>query len=116
MAVTAAQVKAFAPEFSDTADALINTWLGWAPGYISAVVFGVNQDQGVMLWTCHMLTRTEGGSAATGGAVTKDQVGPATRETGAVTGFMASSDWGNSGYGQTLLGLARRFTAGGYIV
>ena len=116
MAVTASQVKAFAPEFTDVADAIVNTWLGWAPGYVAPTVFGANADQATMLWTCHVLTRTADGAAVSGGAVTKDQVGPASRENAAPSGFMAMTDWGSSGYGQQLLVLARRYTAGGFIV
>ena len=117
MAVTAAQVKAFAPEFTDTPTGIIDTWLGWAtPGYINPAIYGSNTDQGVMLWTCHVLTRTADGAAVSGGAVTKDQVGPATRETAEVRGYLAATDWGQSGYGQQLLALARRYTAGGFIV
>lgn len=116
MAVTAAQVKAFAPEFADVADTIINTWLGWAPGYILPATFGTDTDQGTMLWTCHVLTRTANGAAISGGPVTKDQVGPATRENAVATGYMVTTDWGYSGYGQQLLALVRRYTAGGFIV
>lgn len=116
MAITAANVKAFAPEFTDVADANVNLWIGWAPGAISPAVFGADTDQASLLWVCHGLTRTALGAGGTGGAVTKDQVGPATRENADPQGLFAQNQWGTTGYGQMLMALARRKTAGGQIV
>lgn len=116
MAITAADVKAFAPEFTDVSDANVNLWIGWADGAISLAVYGLDTDQGRLLWVCHGLSRTANGAGITGGAVTKDQVGPATRENAAPVGLMAQNAWGTSGYGQMLIALARRKTAGGAIV
>ena len=116
MAITAADVKAFAPEFASVADGIIDTWIGWASGYATAGVLGTDANQGQLLWVCHCLTRSVGGNAVTGGAVTKEQVGPATRETASPTGALAQLTWGATFYGQQLLDLARRYTAGGFIV
>lgn len=116
MAVTAAQVKAFAPEFAAVADAIVNQWLSWAPGYIATARYGSDTDQGVMLWTCHCLTRTADGAAASAGPVTRDTVGPVTRENAALESLALQSAWNTTGYGQQLLMLARRYGAGGVCI
>ena len=100
MAVTAAQVKAFAPEFAAVADAIVNQWLAWAPGYISLARFGSDTDQGVMLWTCHNQKRTADGAAASAGPVTRETVGPVTRENAAMDRLADISVWNTTGYGQ----------------
>ena len=116
MAVTAAQVKAFAPEFAGVLDARIDTYLGFAPGYVARAVYGNDTDQAVLLWTCHSLTRTTGGNAAMAGAVTLDKAGDVQTESTGVQGWMAENQWGTTAYGQQLIMLSRRYTAGGFIV
>lgn len=115
MAITAAQVKAFAPEFAAVADSIIDTWLSFAPTYISPARYQAKTDQGTLLWTCHVLTRTADGAAVTAGPVTKDRVRDVERENGQLQGTMAQNAWNSTGYGQQLLALARTLSAGGWV-
>ncbi len=75
MAVTAAQVKAFAPAFAAVADSVVNLWLGFAPTFLSAGKLGDDYDQAVLLWTCHQLQSSTGGAAGAGGSVTMRKAG-----------------------------------------
>lgn len=116
MAVTAADIKAFAPEFVSVSDSIINTWLAWAPGYVAPRRFPHCEDQAVTLWTCHVLTRTASGAGGTAGPVLRDRVGDVERENADLKGFLAEDSWNFSGYGQQLVALARRFIAGGVVL
>lgn len=113
MAVTAADVKAFAPELAGLSDGQVNTWLGFAPGAVSSTVFGSSYDQGVLLWTCHQCVKVSGGASGAAGPVTMRTVGDVSVQNAAP---LSSADYAGlktTGYGLALMQLFRRFTAGG---
>ena len=112
MAVTAASIKAFAPELAAVADSIVNTWIGWAPGYVAAAVFGADHDQAVTLWTCHQLVRQK--ASATIGPVTGRTVGDVSTTSAAPV--VDANSYGTTSYGVTLQVLIRRYTAGPRVV
>jgi hypothetical protein len=113
MAVTAADVQAFAPQFAAVSSGVINTWLAMASGAINADILGAETDNATLLWVAHQLTKTTGGAAGQVGAVTGREVGevrvqasPGTSDTAAMR---------TTAYGAAFLQLIRRFTAGGVV-
>ena len=115
MAVSAANVKAFAPVFASVSDGIIDTWLGWAPTALAASVFGAKHDQAVMLWVCHCLTVTggDGSDAGSSGPVRSRKVGDVSVDWGERV-FRELSDpasYATTAYGQALMRLIRLFTA-----
>ena len=114
MAVTAASIKAFAPELAAVADSIVNTWIGWAPGYVAAAVFGADHDQAVTLWTCHQLVRQK--ASATIGPVTGRTVGDVSTTSAASDSASLASSYGTTAYGVLLQVLIRRYTAGPRVV
>lgn len=113
MAVTAADVQAFAPQFAAVASGVINTWLAMAAGAVDAQLFGSETDNAIMLWTCHQLTQTTGGAAGQVGAVTQRKVGEVM--VGASPGVSDTAAMRTTSYGAAYLRLVRRFTAGGIV-
>jgi len=109
MAVTAAQVKAFAPAFAAVTDSVVNTWLGFAPTHLSASKLGDDYDQAVLLWTCHQLQSSTGGAAGSGGSVTSRKVGDV--ETQYSTPDVAAGAYQTTQWGRMLTLLLR--AAGG---
>lgn len=117
MAVTAADVKGFAPQFAAVPDATVNLWLSWSTGALSSQLLQTDTDQAVMLWTCHSLTVTQGGAAGSVGAVTQRRVGDVSVTTsGPPASLTDPASWAVTAYGQALLRLVRRYTAGGVCV
>lgn len=106
MAVTAAQVKAFAPAFAAVADGIIDTWLGWAPDSVAANVFGAQHDQAVMLWVCHHLQTTQGAAAGAAGPLTSAQAGDV--QASFAVGGMGVAGLERTAWGQQLVMLMRR--------
>lgn len=115
MAVTAADVKAFAPELAAVADAIVTLWIGWAPGAVSPSVMLTNADQATLLYVAHHLTRSAGGAAGTVGAVTSRSVGDVSTANAPGPVDDAAS-LHTTAYGVALWQLMRRRTAGGAVV
>lgn len=116
MAVTATDVKTFAPELSGLSDSLVNQWISFAPGAVSASVMQTDADQATLLWVCHQCVRSSGGASGTVGPVTNRDVGDVSISNGASD--MASLVMGlrTTAYGVALMQLIRRRTAGGLVV
>lgn len=115
MAVSAADVKAFAPVFASVPDAVINEWLSFAPTALAASVFGADHDQAVLLWTCHNLAVTggDGSDAAAGGPVRSRKVGDVSVDWGerVYREQQDAAGYSTTAYGQQLMRLIRLFTA-----
>lgn len=113
MAVVAADIKAFAPEFAATADAIITLWLGWAYGAagLSSTVFGSALDQAVLFWVCHNLKK--GQNSGSSGTITEEHVGPAGQSFSGPGAFANPSEFRTTSYGLLYYQLCRQFTAGG---
>lgn len=116
MAITASGVKSFAPETASLADALINVWIGWAPGAVDPDVFGSDADQAQMLWVCHNLVRSAGGASGTAGPVTQREVGDVRISNAGSIELMDYHFLKSTAYGQALYILIQRYTAGGVAV
>lgn len=114
MAVTAADVQAFAPQFAAVSSGVINTWLSMAAGAINADVFGAETDNATLLWVAHQLTKTTGGAAGHVGAITSRSVGEVS--VGASAGHTDTAAMRTTAYGAAFLQLLRKFTAGGRVV
>ena len=106
MAVTAAQVKSFAPAFAAVADTVVDTWLGWAPDHVAAAAFGAQHDQAVMLWVCHQLQVTQGAAAGAAGPLTAAAAGDVSASFGG--GSAAATGLERTSWGQQLILLQRR--------
>lgn len=114
MAVTAANVQAFAPKFAAVPSGVIDTWLGMAASAINETTFGTDYDSAVMLWTCHHLQQTTGGAAGQVGAVTSRQAGDV--RTTADKGVPDAAGMRTTAWGAAFLRLARRKTCGGLVL
>lgn len=109
--VTAAQVKAFAPAFAAVADAVVNTWISFAPTYLSETKLGTSFDQAVMLWVCHQLQISKGSAAGAGGPMTAMEAGDVSVQYSSA-GVAAAGTYKDTAWGRTLMSLLRLFTAG----
>lgn len=109
---TAADIKAFAPEFAAVADGVITTWIGFAPGAVGGLPAAA-QAQATILYVCHNLTRVTGGANGTAGAVTSRTVGDVTTANSAP---LDVGGYKSTGYGLALHQLMRRYSAGGEVV
>lgn len=116
MAVTPASVKAFAPELAGVDDGILTTLISWAPGHVSASVFGTDHDQAVTLWTAHTALRQAGGASGTIGPVTGRKVGDVTVNNSGSDAADVGRGYGTTGYGVALQRLIRRYRAGGQVV
>lgn len=110
MAVTAADVQAFAPQFAAVTTGVINSWLSMAAGAIDAVTYGSEADNATLLWVCHHLQTTQPASAGSNGPVTDRKVGDVS--TGSAASPATASALNTTAYGQSFMRLCRRFTAG----
>ncbi len=113
MAVTAASVKVFAPQFAAVADANITTWISFAPTHISADTFGTAYDQAVLLWVCHQLQSTQPEVAGAAGPITGITTGDVSVSTSAGSG---QGGYQRTAYGQQYLALRRLYVAGPRVV
>lgn len=112
MAVTATDVKTFAPELSGLSDSQVNTWISFAPGAVSPSVMQADADQATLLWVCHMCVRA--GASGTAGPVTSRSVGDVS--AGNAPGPISLHGLRSTAYGLALMNLIRRKTAGGRVV
>lgn len=71
--VTAAQVKAYAPEMVAQSDPRVELFIGYAGDWVSETQFERKYTQAIILMTCHLLTMA--GRSGTGGAVVSEKVG-----------------------------------------
>ncbi len=69
---TATEVRAYAPEFSDTPDTRINLFVGFASDFVSSTQFGLKEKQALILVACHLMIMANRGSAA---EVSSEKVG-----------------------------------------
>lgn len=113
MAVTAADVQAFAPQFAAVSSGVINTWLAMAGTAINGDLFATETDNATLLWVCHHLQQTRGGAAGQVGAVTSREVGDV--KVTAAAGPVDAAAMRTTAYGSAFLRLCRRFTAGGMV-
>jgi hypothetical protein len=111
--VTAATVKAFAPQFAAVSDTTVNLYLDQAIEQLSASVYGTAYDRAVMLWTCHQLQVTLGASAGSAGALTGQQAGDVSVSFAA---GIDSTGFRRTAYGQQYLAFARLYAGGTRIV
>jgi len=109
MAVTAASIKAFAPELAAVADAIVETWIELAPSFISATLYGDKYETAVGLWVSHKLTVTQAGSPGASGPVEEQQVGPVRQKFAGGDKLSRGSDLDQSAYGRTLRTLRLRY-------
>lgn len=116
MAVSVADVQAFAPETAGLASGIVSTWLAFAPGAVDPDLFGADADQATLLWVCHQLIRSAGGASGTAGPVTDRKVGDVSVQNAAFEGLLDWAGLKSTAYGQALYQLISRYTAGGAIV
>ena len=105
MAVSATDVKTFAPELSGLSDSVVNSWLSFAPGAISPSVFQADADQATLLWVCHQCVRSSGGASGSTGAVTNRSVGDVSVAND--PGFKSVHGLNSTAYGQVLMQIGR---------
>lgn len=116
MAVTATDVKTFAPELSGLSDSQVNSWISFAPGAVAPSVMGTDADQATLLWVCHMCVRSSGGASGTTGPVTSRSVGDVHVGNSGTDAAMHLMGLRTTGYGVALMQLIRRRTGGGLVV
>lgn len=114
MAVTATDVKTFAPELSGLSDSTVNSWISFAAGAVAPSVMDTDADQATLLWVCHMCVRSSGGASGTTGPVTSRSVGDVTINN--ASGHIDLHGLRSTAYGQALMQLIRRRTGGGLVV
>jgi len=110
LAVTAASVKAFAPGFTDVADAIVSQWIAWGAGAVLPTLFQTDADQALTLWVCHNLQLTQGGQGGdVTGPSTGKRVGDVQTSNGAtqidISGLKATA------WGLALSALIRRYAS-----
>jgi hypothetical protein len=110
MAVTAADVKAFAPELDAVADATINLYLGMCGSFVALDRFGAEADRALLLWTAHSVTVAQTPTAT--GSLSSQQVGDVQQAfAGIVNARGGTGDYGTTRYGLMFDALARRFVS-----
>jgi len=105
VAVTPAQIKLYAPEFSKADDALIQIYIDDAPSFIGSNEFGDSYDLAIRLFVCHTLAMVSAGTDASGFDVREQHAGRVGITYGERANFNA--DLGNTGHGLKLLALMR---------
>lgn len=116
MAVTAIDVKTFAPELSGLSDSVVNTWISFAPGAVALSVMQTDADQATLLWVCHQCVRSANGASGTVGPVTNRNVGDVSISNGVSEPASLIMGLRTTAYGVALMQLIRRRTAGGLVV
>lgn len=118
MAITNADVKAFATQFAGVANSTIDLWISWAAGACDPNIFGTDTNQATLLYVCHNLQASQGGNAGAVGAETNRRVGDVSVTHSNPNGLSGSDVGGlkSTWYGQQLSNLMRRYTAGPVIV
>lgn len=100
--VTAAEVKAYAPELSAVDDLRVDLFVGFAGDFVSPSQFGLKCKHAKILMACHLLTIANRGG--TGGGVTSEKVG----DLQVSYGSMSTNDaLDTTSYGQTFKALRR---------
>lgn len=116
MAVTNADVKAFAPQFAAVANSAIDLWISWAAGACDPNTFETDTDQATLLYVCHNLQASQGGNAGAVGAETNRRVGDVSVTHASNPDGLDAGGFKATWYGQQLSNLMRRYTAGPVIV
>lgn len=105
MAVTPADVKAYAPEFTGAADPLVQLFIDDASNYIGLTEFGSAYNLAVRLFVCHGLAMCDAGSDSFAADVNTQRVGDVMRSYMSTSTF--AEDLTKTAHGQALLRLMR---------
>lgn len=98
---TAAEVKAYAPEFASTADLRIDLFVGFAGDFVSQDQFGSKAKHALILVSCHLMTMADRGAAA---EVASEKVGDLSVNYAVNT---SGDEWDNTSYGKSFKALKR---------
>lgn len=105
MAVSATDIKKFAPELESEPNSRIQFFIDFALLSVNASVFGDKTDKAVALLTAHFMTLSNRGGS--GGSVTSEKVGDLSRSYSAPSGKVSESELATTAYGQMFLTLLK---------
>lgn len=105
--VTAATIKAHAPELAALTDPFVGLYIELAKDNVGVSAWGDKYDRAVTMLTCHYLTMRGRAASGAAGPVTSKKVGDLQISYGAITGYLTDASLNSTEYGQIYLHMRR---------